>query len=146
MTYRDILLMTMFVMLASIIGMFTYWNLEGVVFHRVYDRGEIAYEVTRDEYRQGEAVEGRLTACKLRAADAYVQWSLVDTYLRSYPPRTVSGNKPGCYEGVVVEIERLSETLPPDTYYFSGSATYQLNPIKRVVIPLRSDSFKVLEK
>lgn len=136
-------LIAMLLILAVLTGIFSYWNLEGVLFHRVFDTNEIILITTKNIYSQGETVQATFTTCKNLNVNAKIQWSIIDTYIRSYPPRQGKNSFIGCVENQLATLEILSDTLPNDTYYFSGTATYRLNPIKTIVVPLKTNSFEV---
>lgn len=132
--------------LASIVIVFSYWSLEGIFFHKVFNAEEIHIQTLKDTYKQDEDVQGRFSLCQYRDVPITVQWSLIDTYLRTYPARGIRSPIKGCITNGVGLIETISPTLPADTYYFSGTLTLKINPIKNITIPMRTNSFRVEEK
>lgn len=123
---------------------FSYWSLEGLWFHRIFNTDTIEFQTTQKIYHAGDKVSGTFTVCKhFSGIKPTIQWSLIDTYLRTYPARIGTGTLTGCVKDQVANIEILSDTLTPDTYYFSGTAVYQINPIKQIIVPLLSNKFEV---
>lgn len=133
----------MLCVLGAIIALFTYWNLEGIFFHKVLDQDQITFQTTATVYKNGDIVSATFSACKNLDIAPSIQWSLIDTYLRTYPRRTGKNTIHGCVKDKLTTIEEISPTLPPDTYYFSGTATYKLNPIKTITVSLVSNRFEV---
>lgn len=137
------ILVGMVVCIGFIICLFSYWSLEGIVFHRIFDKDQIVLQTNQTIYHRGDIVMGTFTACKKSTVLPVVQWSIIDTYLRTYPTKKGVVSKAQCYINKTIEIEPIADSLPDDSYYFSGSATYQINPIKTIVIPLVTNRFEV---
>lgn len=144
MKLKYLILVGMLCCLASIVIVYGYWSLEGVMFHKIFNTDEIFFQTTQGIYHPGDTVQAKVTICKYRSLTPTIQWSIIDTYIRAYPSRIGKNTINGCVKDRITTIENLSITLPAnDVYYFSGAATYQLNPIKKIYIPLKSNSFKV---
>lgn len=98
--------------------------------------------LTQDIYLRGETVRAYTNFCKNRNIQATIQWHLVDTYLKIFPEK--KSNLPvGCRKDLIVEIERIPDDTHPGTYYFEGTATYQINAFNRVTVPLKTKNFIV---
>lgn len=133
----------MLLILTGVTLLFSYWALEGVMFHKIFDVDKIVFKTDKEVYQNGETVRGTFSFCKNLEVDPVVQWSLIDTYLRTYPPRAIHSPYKGCVKDQITDIEIIAPNLPPDSYYFSGTATYKLNPIKTIVVPLITNKFEV---
>lgn len=144
MRYYHYLIIFMMCLLAGIILGFLYWMFEGTIYQKVLDKQDIIFQTTKNEYRPGETVEASFTVCKFRSINPTIQWSLVDTYLRIYPSRHVNSNIVGCFKDKIVQIEDLPKNITPDTYHFSGTLVYQLNPLKQIVVTMRSNEFRIV--
>lgn len=130
--------------LTLLVGLYAYWSFEGTLFHRVLNVDAIEFQTTKTEYTNEETVEGKFSLCKYRDIPPIVQWSLIDTYLRTYPARIASSNRVQCFDNTITDIEMISPTLPAGDYYFSGTLVYQINPIKKIVVPMKTNKFQVV--
>jgi hypothetical protein len=45
----------------------------------------------------------------------------------------------------VVSIEKIPAHVPPGQYHFSGTVTYEINFLKNIHIPIRTNCFQVVE-
>lgn len=137
------LMIVMFGLVLLVSGTFIYWNLEGVLFHRPLNHAMLMFQTEQEVYAPGDIVTAKFTTCKNTLAVPIVQWSLVDTFLRIYPQRVAATGKVGCYDNVATEIEKISPSLPDGEYHFSGTLTYQVNPLKTIVVVMKTNTFKV---
>lgn len=111
-----------------------------------YMRPVIEFEgpVTTEKqvYHPGELVKAKMTFCKYRNEESFIQWHLVDTYLKIFPQRT-GGVAIGCYRDLVVDIEIVPKDQIPDTVHFEQILQYSLNPWNTVGVPIRTNDFQV---
>lgn len=129
-------------MFALFVFTFCYWNFEGVWYGKPLDVDKVYFKTTQDIYHPGDTIYAYFKFCKKRPLPAVVQWSLVDTILRIYPAKD-SDLAVQCYDNAIYPIEKLTDTIPPHSYHFSGTYLYQLNPLKKYVVPLISNEFQV---
>lgn len=129
--------------LAFITLLCSYWSLEGIWFNKPTSKDEIIFHTTQDTYKSGELVHGLFSVCKKNLIRPTIQWALVDTYLRIYPAHEASTGKIQCYENTDFEIEKIPMGIPLGSYYFSGTLIYQMNPIRKIIVPLKTNKFMV---
>jgi len=114
------------------------------LFSGVDYRQGITYQTTKDSYTAGENVYVySLKFCKLRQVEATTNWTLRDHVLLAYAPAS-SNVAASCYEaGKYVLINLLPKFLPDGKYFFEGTITYKVNPLRTISIPIKTNEFEI---
>lgn len=139
-----------FILLTTVVLGYTYLSqIDGVylnkpiTFHYWFDKGEVTHLTTKMEYKPGEVVYAKIIAHKNQVWPAIIQWTLVDGCFHPYPPK--SGVLEAGRTEKTVKVERLELDVKPGEDYFQGSATFDLNFIRRKIhIPLKTNTFTIL--
>lgn len=95
----------------------------------------------KQEYFRGEMVKGLVKYCKNRKIEASLQWTIIDSYQKSFEKK-VSNVLPGCHE-TLVEIEQIPLDQIKGPAYFETMLTYKINGFNTVEVPLRTNIFHV---
>lgn len=143
MKIRHHLMLAMMLVLTALVGLFCYWSFDGILWNKILDKDEIVFTTTKSVYLSGDTVQATFSVCKNRLILPVIQWSLVDTYLRIYPSRRANKNALGCRQEMLTTIEKLPKGLPAETYHFSGTLVYNLNPIRQIIVPIITNEFEV---
>lgn len=101
-------------------------------------------QTTKDTYEPGDYVYVRTSYCKYRNIPALVEWILINSQLHFYTPEVRNIVEIGCKEKILLPVEKLPNMIEPGKYHFAGNLTYPVNPIRKIVIPLRTNDFEVL--
>lgn len=121
-----------------------YQTFDGVLYGRPIEPTEIIIQTTATEYRVGDIVEAEISFCKNRDIKGTVQWQLIDTYLKWYPPRTTA-LPVGCYNKHIMPIEKIPADTLPAVYRFEGLVEYRINAINTVAVTIRSNDFRIVK-
>lgn len=143
MKFKHYLLIAMMGCMAFIVLVSAYWSLDGLVFRRVFDRDQITLTTDKDVYKPGETVTASYSLCTNREIRVINQWSLLDTYLRTYPKHETETSSKECVVNKSIVVETLSVTLPEDEYVFSGTKTIVVNPLRSITVSMTTNKFKV---
>lgn len=119
---KYLLLMIILILLG---GMFLIYAtcIDGVYVNRPLTNYSSEMQTLQTEYCAGDVVVGHWSFCKNTDIPAVISWSLVNSTILSYTPRT-SGLAPGCYDGNY-EIQTIPEYAEPGIYHFVGRITYK---------------------
>lgn len=101
----------------------------------------ITHLTTKHSYHPGEMVEAYVDVTKTRQDPATLQWQLMDQ--RFYPYVARKGVLPKGHIHQVVQIEKIPLHVPPGQYHFSGTVTYEINFLKDLHVPIRTNCFQV---
>jgi hypothetical protein len=103
----------------------------------------ITHLTTKNSYKHGEMVEAYVDVLKLESTPGLLQWQLMDQ--RFYPYVSRWGCLPKGHQHQVVKIEKIPLHVPPGQYHFAGTVTYQINFLRTIHIPIKSNCFQVVE-
>lgn len=137
------LMFAMLFIMTGILLLFAIWSFQGVVFDKYPT--QIYLTTNNTQYHAGEAVLGDKDICGQVGKLTTIEWSLLDTFLRTYPKRTACGADSYGRQRDPKTIEMLSPTLPAGSYHFSGNIIIRLNPIKLITVQLLSNQFEVIQ-
>jgi hypothetical protein len=104
---------------------------------------EITHLTVKSSYKNGEMVTAYVDLTKLNNEPGLLQWQLMDQ--RFYPYVSRRGVLPKGHLHQVVSIEKIPAHVPPGQYHFSGTVTYEINFLKNIHIPIRTNCFQVVE-
>jgi hypothetical protein len=105
---------------------------------------DITHLTTKTEYRPGEMVQAYVDIIKTRPEPGLLQWQLMDQ--RFYPYVNRKGVLPVGHHHQVVSIEKIPLHVPPGQYHFSGTVSYEVNFLRTIHIPMRTNCFQVVDK
>lgn len=131
----------MLFIMAGILMLFSFWSLEGVAFDKYPT--QIYLTTDKEVYHAGDSVLGDKNVCKELGKVTTIEWSLLDTFLRTYPKRMACDRDSYSRQRNALTIEMLSPTLPAGDYHFSGNVIIRLNPIKIITVQLLTNQFNV---
>lgn len=118
-----------------------YFLIDGTVVRPIiHFDGELV--TTRAIYHPGDLVQAKVRFCKYRNIPATVQWTLSNDRLTFYTPQVQSIGTTGCFDRIT-DIEELSPRALPGAYHFNGTLIYQVNPLKKVIVNIRTTPFTV---
>lgn len=148
---KDALMLLCFVLLVTIILGYTYLSqIDGIYvnqpvkFHYWEEGGLITHQTTKLAYYPGETVYAKIITYKGKIWPAMIQWNLTNGCFHPYPAKHGT-LEPGRTEKIIA-IEKLEPDAKPGEDYFYGSATFDLNFVRRKIhVPLRTNTFMVLE-
>jgi hypothetical protein len=109
--------------------------------HNDFPSMEITHKTTKTSYKPGEMVSAYVDIVKIRPEPGRLQWQLMDKRFYPYVPRL--GVVPVGHHHMVVQVEKIPLHVPPGQYHFSGSVVYDVNFLKSVYIPIRTNCFQV---
>ena len=104
---------------------------------------DITHLTTKTSYQPGEMVTAYVDISKYRKEPGKLQWQLMDQ--RFYPYVARNGVIPVGHHHMLVNIEKIPLHVPPGQYHFSGTVSYEINFMKNIHIPLRTNCFQVVE-
>lgn len=125
--------------------LFGYWYFVDGVFNPpvVYNYDTQNIQTSKEVYSHGEYVAIYVDFCKERYVSGTSAWSLVDTVKLFYPEKTANAPT-GCYEGWV-DVVKLPEIVEDGAYHLEGTATQQINPVKKVTTNFKTQQFIIEE-
>jgi len=103
----------------------------------------VTHLTTKSSWQPGEMVTAYVDVTKLRSEPGKLQWQLMDQ--RFYPYVGRDGVLPVGHHHQVVNIEKIPLHVPPGQYHFSGTVSYEINFMKTIYIPIRTNCFQVVE-
>jgi hypothetical protein len=119
-----------------------YMLADGVYFGvplKLSNGGEVF--TTASSYHPGDEVQASFTYCKQRDIQGFVDYQLVDTYVRFYPAERF--NVPlGCHT-YNIDLGKVPGDVASEDYHFTGTITYRINSLTSVTYQLYSNSFTV---
>ena len=146
-TTHFVLLVNMAIIIAgSIIGLYWYFLAERILPVYTFYNDIQNLETDKDFYEPGDAIVVNSSFCKNRSGQVTTSWSLVDTYVRTYPTKHSQLDK-GCFgvpEDQWVKIVDLPPELPAGDYFLQGVSSTEINPLKTVEYRYKTKPFKVL--
>lgn len=118
--------------------------LDGTVFNPVVTYDTQTFQTNKSIYEPGDMVEARRQFAKHRDIKGKIQWSLVNHRIISYTTKELA-----LPTGVIDAwslVEKLPEVLESGEYHFEGLLCYQVNPLRVVSYPIRTEPFLVMPK
>lgn len=125
-------------------SLFIVWSvfIDGKMVRKPFVIENSMLQTDKETYRPGDMVYARMVFCKHRDIQGTVQWSLVDTYLKLFPPKS-GVVAAGCHD-LVVEVAKIPLDTYPQPYHFEGQLRYVINPFNDIIIPLQTNEFRVI--
>jgi hypothetical protein len=119
--------------------------LDGTVARPIVSFETTQFQTTQLTYHAGDVVNVCISFCKYRKITARIQYSLVDTYLKTYPEKVGGVLEIGCFDNVIFAIEQIPLDTIPGRYHFSGKNIYRANGLRDVEIDISTNEFEVVE-
>lgn len=118
--------------------------LDGTVFNPVVTYETPEFPVSKSIYAPGEIVEARRQFAKHRNLKGTIKWSLVNHRIIPYTSREIA--LPVGIIDAWSPVERLPDVLESGEYHFEGLICYQVNPLRVVSYPIKTERFRVMPK
>lgn len=126
--------------------LFNYWMfLDGTVINPILSVKDITFKTTKLDYKAKEEVFAGSALCKYRSVPSIVNTYLTDTISLPYP--TFNRNIPvGCHKQgeMTSSLAKIPSIATPGTYFLEGVITYQVNPLRTIKVPFRTNKFNVI--
>jgi len=119
-----------------------------VVFYRDKDftepvmKGGVTHYTTKHKYFPGEMVYAEVHVDKRRDMPGNIQWQLMDQ--RFYPYVARHGQVPVGQHNMTVHVEKIPLHVPPGTYHFVGNVKHEVNVIRDIYTPTKTNCFEVV--
>ena len=121
------------------IAVVTYWL---IYPYQLLTFNDAVFPVVNKTVKSGGTLRYVSDYCKYTDASATVTRSFVNEII-FVTPTTITNRPTGCAV-ITVEIA-LPKELPIGTYHLSNTYTYEINPLRTVVIKEDTEEFKVVE-
>ena len=98
--------------------------------------------VPKSVFKTGEPVTYGLDYCKYRSVPATLQAHFVDTAIIEMP--VFKSNVPvGCGK-IIMSDNHVPKLLPSGKYYLRVDIDYQVNPLRKVTVSIRTKDFQII--
>jgi hypothetical protein len=119
-----------------------YMLADGVDFNVPMKIQDSELITTQGVYHPGDNVEATFEYCKGRDIPGFVDWQLVDTYIRFYPAQRIDLPL-GCHSYNIL-LGSVPSDVASESYHFTGTLTYKINSLTSVSYSVYSDTFTVV--
>ena len=100
------------------------------------------YPITK-EVKQGGVVVFEMDYCKYTKEEVVISRRFIDGIIYIVPDIVTAYNEPGCRASFITE--NVPDNLPEGEYYMKFYYTYEVNPIRKITVSARTQTFKVTE-
>lgn len=131
------------VLVAASLLTYNYLHLDGILYNPIITYPTQDLTTQKDVYQAGDMIQGIATFCVRREVEIEADYFLVDTYIRSYPPKIIHVPK-GCYSDKVFEMVPIPVEAHAGNYHIEVKYIAHLNPVNTVEWTRKSNDFKVV--
>ena len=147
MNHRHSLMMLIWILLCVVSALVFYWTfIDGELIRKVIiieNPSELKTE--KDVYIPGEMVRAYISYCKYRNIPAVYQSALVNHTLTLYSSQERNSGIMGCKKDVLIDLEVIPPNSYADTFHINRTLKYRVNPLREVIIQLKTVDFKVVK-
>ena len=134
----DLLLDSFLIIIVGFVFILWYWFL--VPYHPLDIEQPV--EIVNKKVAHGEVVLAKFNFTKYTDVTPDVSLALVDGVIFNVPKFSPQ-NQMGDVKDRVVGVLEIPKTVPCGEYHFEWTASYQMNPIRRVEVKYQSEKFLV---
>jgi hypothetical protein len=120
------------------IFLLTYW---AIYPYKILEFGKDNGVILNTTVRSGEYLEMQQDFCKYKDLVSYVNRQFIDTIIYQVP-ESLNRRPLGCHKKI--EYVYVPKALPPGDYYISTTISFEVNPIRKIVKTVKTNSFRIV--